>query len=349
MKINIISSGLVNNNVRSLLFPIIKFNKFFESMGLEFSIKNKVDKNCDILFIESNFIEKRYVKDFNGLIKDFKNWKKNVKKVIYFDTSDSTSVLHPKLINYVDVYCKAQIFKNLKNYERKFYGNRIFTDYAYKKFGIIDEFKSFSEKIEEDNQKKIKIYWNSGVMNHSFLGRIYSHIYKSLPINKLLNYPRLKDFKKKNNLFFYMTTEYARNTVAWHRKYALKKASLECNHKRLNIINYFKKLSESKVCLSPFGWGEINYRDFEAFIYGTLLVKPNMNHLKTWPEFFNEKQLVFYDWSCKDLPKKINEIISNYHYFKKIANSAQKNYLDFLNSDRLHKLIYKRIIDIIQF
>ena len=349
MKINIITSGFVFNNVRSLLFPIIKFENFFRSRGIEFNLLKKINTNCDIIFIESNFIGKRYVQDFSNLKDDFKRLRKNVKKIIYFDTSDSTSILHPKLINYVDVYCKGQILKNLENYKYKYYGNRIFTDYAHRNFGITDKNKTFSEKLNKDNLKKIKVYWNAGLMNHSFLGKIYSHFYSSLPMQKLLNYPKPKTYIKKNQLFFAMTTDYTRNTIAWQRKYALKKISLKPNLKRVSIFKYYKKLSESKVCLSPFGWGEINYRDFESFTYATLLVKPDMNHLKTWPQLYNSKNMVSYNWSCNDLKNKINQIEQNEKHFSFIATSAQKNYLNFLNSKDLELSLLKRILNIINF
>ena len=80
MKINIITSGFVFNNVRSLLFPIIKFENFFRSRGIEFNLLKKINTNCDILFIESNFIGKRYVQDFSNLKDDFKRLRKNIKK-----------------------------------------------------------------------------------------------------------------------------------------------------------------------------------------------------------------------------------------------------------------------------
>ena len=144
-----------------------------------------------------------------------------------------------------------------------------------------------------------------------------------------------------------MTTEYSRNTVAWYRKSALKEISLNPKLKRLNLIKYYKILSESRICLSPFGWGEINYRDFEAFIYGTLLLKPNMEHLQTWPQFYDPKTFITYDWSCKNLKKTINTILKKKEYFGSVASLAQKNYINFLNSDKLPVLIYKRILDII--
>ena len=149
MKINIVSSGYVYNNVRSLLFPLINFRNFFKEKGIELNFLKKINVNCDILFIESNFIGKRYVHDFNNLKYEFKKLGKIVDKIIYFDTSDSTSILHPKLINYVNVYCKGQIFKDLNQYKYKYYGNRIFTHFAYKNFGIIDDNISFSEKCKK--------------------------------------------------------------------------------------------------------------------------------------------------------------------------------------------------------
>ena len=45
----------------------------------------------------------------------------------------------------------------------------IFTDYAHRNFGITDKNKTFSEKLNIYNLKKIKVYWNAGLMNHSFL------------------------------------------------------------------------------------------------------------------------------------------------------------------------------------
>ena len=31
--------------------------------------------------------------------------------------------------------------------------------------------------------------------------------------------------------------------------------------------------------ISPFGWGEICFRDFESIILGKLLIKPNCDHI----------------------------------------------------------------------
>lgn len=50
---------------------------------------------------------------------------------------------------------------------------------------------------------------------------------------------------------------------------------------------YNNELVRSRIVLSPFGWGELCFRDFEAVFSGALLMKPDMSHLETWPDVFS--------------------------------------------------------------
>lgn len=56
--------------------------------------------------------------------------------------------------------------------------------------------------------------------------------------------------------------------------------------KHLTRPDYQAELQQSKICVSPWGHGEVCYRDFEAILCGALLVKPVMNHLETRPNIF---------------------------------------------------------------
>ena len=42
-------------------------------------------------------------------------------------------------------------------------------------------------------------------------------------------------------------------------------------------------MRHSRICISPFGYGEICWRDFEAILCGCLVVKPDMSHVETNP------------------------------------------------------------------
>ena len=61
--------------------------------------------------------------------------------------------------------------------------------------------------------------------------------------------------------------------------------------------NYIQECNHIYGMLSPFGWGEICYRDFEATLGGNLLLKPNMDHIKTWPNIYTEDSYFKLDWN----------------------------------------------------
>ena len=53
--------------------------------------------------------------------------------------------------------------------------------------------------------------------------------------------------------------------------------------------------------ISPFGWGEICFRDFESIILGKLLIKPNCDHIITWPNIYQDNMYVPIDWDASNL------------------------------------------------
>lgn len=63
---------------------------------------------------------------------------------------------------------------------------------------------------------------------------------------------------------------------------------------------YLKILCSSKVCLSPFGMGEICYRDFEAMQYCIPIIKPDMTNVITFGDIWKPFETyipVKADWS----------------------------------------------------
>ena len=92
---------------------------------------------------------------------------------------------------------------------------------------------------------------------------------------------------------------------------------------------YYREMKESKIVVSPFGWGEINNRDFESFIYGCLLVKPSVDHLITYPDFFLPNQTYLpYSWDFSDLEGLVENLRSNFDNFFDIAINGQEKYIN---------------------
>ena len=351
-KIKILSSSFKFPNVRSFLYPFILFDRYLIKNNIHCQINPIKNKTYDLIFIESNFFGREWAVNSERVLESIYKLKKNCGKIIYFDLSDSTTLLHPKALDLVDLYCKGQILKNKNLYKNRFYGRRIYTDYCHRKFGIVDSKPVYSESVTNTKHlEKIELSWNSSLSNYSLLGKFLNEIYQKLPIKYLLTFPRKKEInnEKKKDIMSRMNLNYERNTISWHRKTAIDSIRNEVNYQKITTFNYFRELKNSKITISPFGWGEINYRDYEAFIYGSILLKPNMSHINTWPNYYeDEKTTIFFDWSCNDINQKIENILNNYENYEQIAKNAKKRYFNYINKNNLKKMILnilKKIIN----
>jgi hypothetical protein len=103
---------------------------------------------------------------------------------------------------------------------------------------------------------------------------------------------------------------------------------------RLPYDEYSAELGRTRVALSPFAWGEICFRDFECFLSGATLLKPDMNHLETWPGYYKPGvTYVPHAWDFSDFRLRANELLETPALCREIARSAQDRYLESL-SDR---------------
>ena len=93
--------------------------------------------------------------------------------------------------------------------------------------------------------------------------------------------------------------------------------------------------------LSPFGWGEICYRDFEASLGGNLLLKPSMDHIDTWPNIYREDCYLKLDWDFSNLDI-INEIFSNEKLIYDRIMKSRMIYLEAINNseERLENMLF---------
>ena len=114
---------------------------------------------------------------------------------------------------------------------------------------------------------------------------------------------------------------------------------------------YFEKLYNSKICLSPFGQGEICYRDFEAMQFGTLLLKPDQSKITTFPNPYIENETyipVLPDWS--NLNEVIENILCNYNSFSYIPENFRQVFKKEYNLNNLCLYWYELIsnLDVIK-
>ncbi len=98
---------------------------------------------------------------------------------------------------------------------------------------------------------------------------------------------------------------------------------------------YFDELAGSKLCFSPFGFGEVAWRDYEAIMCGALLLKPDMGHCETDPDIFVPfETYVPVRWDFSDLEEKVRYFLAHDAERRAIVARAYALMHDYARSGR---------------
>jgi hypothetical protein len=93
--------------------------------------------------------------------------------------------------------------------------------------------------------------------------------------------------------------------------------------KRVPPDEYYREMFRSKICVSPFGFGEVCWRDFESVLCRSLLVKPDMSHVESNPNIFRpHKTYVPVMWDYSDLKEKCEYYLKNEEKRQRIVMEA---------------------------
>ena len=202
-----------------LLTPVRVNQNKLKELGYEVNFFYNFSRkalSCDIVALTSKSIlrslgEKKAVCLESGpTISFLKKVRQYTNKIIWFDTSDSTSVTHFELLPFIDLYLKKQIFKDKSMYQNEFYGGRIFSEFYNKKFGIKDEvlYNQFYP-LSSEFYDRVQLSWNIG------LGDMYGAFTKGSNIRRLFadyikvsyKIPVVSPKITKNTDIFLRTTE----------------------------------------------------------------------------------------------------------------------------------------------
>jgi hypothetical protein len=87
--------------------------------------------------------------------------------------------------------------------------------------------------------------------------------------------------------------------------------------------------------LSPFGYGEVAWRDYEAVLEGSLLVKPESSHLETNPDIFrNGETYAAIAWDFADMGEIIQRFLRDEDERLRLADNAYRIVHEYVASER---------------
>lgn len=86
---------------------------------------------------------------------------------------------------------------------------------------------------------------------------------------------------------------------------------------------YMAELRRSKICFSPFGYGEVCWRDYESIASGAVLLKPDMSHIRTDPDIFVAGETyVPVRWDLEDFSEKVEMVLKRPDLRQHLAENA---------------------------
>ena len=104
---------------------------------------------------------------------------------------------------------------------------------------------------------------------------------------------------------------------------------------RVERSQYMAELRASKLCFSPFGYGELCWRDIEAILAGAVLIKPDMGHLETLPDLY-EPGVTYLPvrWDFADLEDVVYNALAEPSRCLQIAQAALNRIQSYLSGRR---------------
>ena len=301
--------------------------------------------------IDQKFLKLYRKEEKNKMFDSIIKIRERCEKLLWFDTTASTSILEPEILPLVSNYYKGLVLKNLNSYLKPFYSNRIFSDYYHKIVGIKDNdpIESLYVKSKPD-LSKIKLFWNYSLGgSFGIKAKILNRLREYLPLPYFYSIKLTpSEIQRPFDISCRISCKYERESIRFQREKIIKilKSKFQLNSSPLSLYKYFKELRQTKISPSPFGWGEINYRDFEVITCGAALMKPSMEHIHTWPDFYiKDKTYISHNWDLNDFEEKISYFLINRNY-SEIANNAQNLYRKYLYSKKGHDEFIERAIQI---
>jgi len=250
-------------------------------------------------------------------------------RMVYFDGDDDLCVQWPQLLPLLDLYVKKHRFRDRSEYRRKRIGKTNLTDYVARHFGVsfAHDIIPATDPVDEEQLGKIALGWNVGLDD---------------PVRRL--YARQRELVPAASKTIDVVCRATVNPQSW--LYPLRAAvisGINSMAPRYRVLTpeqrvaqdvYYEEMLRSRVCVSPFGYGEICWRDFEAVLCGCVLVKPDMSHVETEPDIFVPNETyVPVRWDYADLVPTLEALLAQPERCERIRANAFEVMRTYLEHD----------------
>ncbi|TVQ97064.1 MAG: hypothetical protein EA403_15265 [Spirochaetaceae bacterium] len=227
-----------------------------------------------------------------------------------FDDGDSGDIYYPEALPLVDEYWKKQLYRDRNQYPAQI----------------------------ASQMHKIRLAWNLGIgsfpVSSAQLTWARRAVHFLSPHTLRFFYRDPRKFQRpgapKENFVSARFPVHTGNSIVRDHRALFQKTADQSPLFRTGTVprrQFYAELDRSTAVLSPYGYGEICFRDFEAILHESVLFKPDMSHLETWPDvYLPMKTYVPLEHDGSDLIARAREVIQNPMLREELVNNASRVY-----------------------
>lgn len=244
-------------------------------------------------------------------------------RVIFLDSYAPTDLRLGKTVApFIDRYLRKALFRDRSDFRRSFAGDTNLTEYYSTLFDIPAE----------------PVDWQVPTDLIDRLGLVPNFLTADYLIRGFLGAP--PDFTERP---IDLHTRIATRGSPWYaamRQRAKEVASglegiVRTPENRIDRAQFLTEMRQSKLCWSPFGYGELCWRDLEAFMTGAVLIKPCMDHLETRPDLYRAGETYLpVRWDFADFETVTRAALENPGLCRDIAMNAFQACRAYLTSQQ---------------
>lgn len=258
-------------------------------------------------------------------------------KLVYFDGDDDLCIQWGGLLELVDLYVKKHVFADPTWYQKEFVGKSNLTDYVARVSGrsFADNTIPRSGMVSASQMGKIFAGYNIGLDEK--ITNLFRDTRPALPSEKTVDVMCRAVCAPEDWLF-----PLRGKISAALEPLTQQGFQVVLPDKRVDQKAYYEEMRSSRICVSPFGYGELCWRDFEAVLMGSLLVKPDVGHVHTEPNIFIPGETyVPVRWDYSDLAEVCARYLSEEEERNRVTAQAYRVLSEYYSGSAFFKCFSK--------
>jgi hypothetical protein len=278
-------------------------------------------------------------------------WRKKCGRIAFLDNSDASGTTQFEVLEAYDLYFKKQLYVDRTAYSRKEQDNRIHCEF-YRNQMRLEAQPASSPRVAlaASDYSRVKLSWNLCLSNNVQPGR-GARIRRGLARIPLPLPARHE--KARDKVFARWSQNHSLAAVAFQRRELELAMSRHESSKSILVgtttpRRYLRELRSAIAVVSPFGFGELCYRDLEAFCAGVALLKPDVGHLETWPPIYHAGETyVSLPWDITSMAESILHLLQSPAHLLQIG-ARGRTVLEHYWTDAGGQLFSKRLASLLE-